>query len=712
MTFKEKIISYLKNEASRPMSPDELKQVFKVNKPKQRKRLKKILDKMINEGSLVETRYGYYGIPEKMNLIVGIIQGNPKGYSFLIPEDVNEPDIFLSPNDQNGALHGDKVIVRVHREKKLGKKPEGEVVRILERGSKEIVGTFEKNKSYGFVVPDDNRILKDVFVGKDETKGAKHGEKVLVKIVEWPKHPQKSPVGVVEKVIGYPEEPGVDVESIIYKYGMSQEFPHRVEEYLKEEIPGEIGSRDKENRKSFIDLPVVTIDGADAKDLDDAVSLEKLSNGNFRLGVHIADVSYYVKEGTPLDLEARSRGTSVYLVDRVLPMLPPKLSNNICSLNPGVERLCMSAVIEFSSQGDVVGYEFFPSVIKTNYRMNYDEVNALFAGEESEELEKQYSDVLEMLWEMKALADILRQKRFAGGSIDFDFPEPEVILDENGRPLDIDRKPRGPGEKLIEEFMLAANRTVATFFYESGYPFVYRVHEEPDEEKINEFREFVQKFGYNLPKYKENLTPSHFQSLLKEVKGKREERIFSTMMLRSMKQARYATDNLGHFGLAFDNYTHFTSPIRRYPDLTVHRLIKEILKNKELRKSREKRLLEKLNKIAYSSSLREQEATEAERESVDLKMAEYMEQYIGEEFNGIISGVTSFGIFVELENLVEGLVHVSTMTDDYYVFDEVVYALRGERTGKTYKIGDEVRITVVDVIKSEQSVDFKLVEDY
>ncbi len=710
MTFRDKIISYMKNEASKPVSFQELKNVMEVNKKKQAKRLNKLLEKLIEDGQVVRTRHGYYGVPERMNLVKGTIQGNSKGFAFLLPEEGGNSDVFLSPNDLNGALHGDKVVARVHKKEHDDKRPEGEVVRILERGLKEVVGIFEKNTSYGFVIPDDNRYFKDIFVGKESIKDVKHGEKVVAKIVEWPKHPKKSPVGVIEKVIGDPGDPGVDVTSIVYKYGMSLDFPQQVEEFL-DKIPDEIREEDKEGRKMLQDKTIITIDGADAKDLDDAVSLEKQENGNYKLGVHIADVSYYVKEGTPLDLEARERGASVYLVDRVLPMLPPKLSNNICSLNPKIERLCLSALIEFSPKGEVLSYEFTPSVIKTNHRMTYDEVNEIFARN-NEEVEKEFFDVTDMLWAMKHLAELLRKQRFSQGAIDFDFPEPEVILDEKGKPTDIKLRPRGPGERLIEEFMLIANKVVATFFFESGYPFVYRVHEDPDEDKVSDFRRFVQKFGYNLPKVKDGMHPIHFQNLLEEVKDTKEERLISSMMLRSMKQARYATENYGHFGLSFQNYTHFTSPIRRYPDLVVHRLIRETLNKKELKKSRKKRLQEKLNKIAYHSSLREQEATQAERESVDLKMAEYMERYIGDEFEGIISGVTSFGLFVELPNMVEGLVHVSSMTDDYYNFDDSLFALRGERTGKTFRIGDEVRIRVIEVVKSEQSVDFELVEKH
>ncbi|UMZ72664.1 ribonuclease R [Natranaerofaba carboxydovora] len=707
MTFRDNIISYLKDEASRPVSFEELKKALKVNKKKQTKRLSKIVEKLIEDGSLVRTRHGYYGVPERMNLVVGMVQGNSKGFAFLIPEEASNPDIFLSPNDLHGALHGDKVVARVHKEGGSDKRPEGEVVRILERGSKEIVGTFEKSKAYGFVLPDDNRFSKDIFVGKDEMKDVKHGEKVVAKIVEWPKNDKKSPVGVIERIIGDPGDPGVDVESIVYKYGMSLDFPEKVQEHL-EKVPDEIRPEDKEERRMLQDLDIVTIDGADAKDLDDAVSLERLDNGNYRLGVHIADVSYYVKEGTPLDLEARERGTSVYLVDRVLPMLPPKLSNNICSLNPKIERLCMSALIEISPKGEVSGYEFTPSVIKTNHRLTYDEVNEIFAGEDKE-LEEKYSDVVDMLWDMKELAETLRENRFTEGAIDFDFPEPEVLLDESGKPTEIRTRPRGHGERLIEEFMLAANKVVATFFYEADYPFVYRVHEEPDEDRVSDFRTFVQKLGYSLPKIKGEMRPIYFQKLLEEVKGKKEEKVVSQIMLRSMKQARYATENLGHFGLAFKYYTHFTSPIRRYPDLIVHRLIREKLNTKELKKARRKRLEQKLTKIAYHSSLREQEATEAERESVDLKMAEYMERHIGDEFDGIISSVTSFGMFVELPNLVEGLVHVSSMTDDYYNYDENTHSLVGERTGKIFRVGDEIKIRVTNVVRSEQSVDFELV---
>ncbi len=706
MILRDRIIEFMKTDAYKPMTFQELKDEFKISNPKQTKRFKKIIKKMTRDGQIVKTRYGYYGLPERMNLQVGVIQGHSKGFAFLLPDKPGNSDVFLSPKSLNGALHGDKVLVRIHKEERLNQKPEGEVVRIIERGMSEIVGTFDKNANFGFVIPDNDKFFQDIFIHKDNSNAAKNGQKVVASITDWPDSPGKNPEGEIIKVIGNPEDPGVDIESIVNKFGIQEDYPPKVIQQL-EEIPDEISSKDYQGREKLQGLPTVTIDGSDAKDLDDAVSLEMLDSGNLEVGVHIADVSYYVQEGTPLDKEARNRGTSVYLVDRVIPMLPPKLSNNICSLNPGVERLAMSAFIELTPAGEIADYRLTPSVIKSNYRLTYGEVNTLFAGDE--DLEERYADVAWMLFEMKELAEKLRHDRFESGAIDFEFDEPEVVLDDLGKPETIKKRERGPGEKLIEEFMLLANRVVAEHHYNQDIPFIYRVHEQPEDEKVATFRNFVSKLGYYLPKNDdEEQNPVEFQKLLQQAKGKREERAISTMMLRSMRQARYASESLGHFGLAFQYYTHFTSPIRRYPDLIVHRVMRELIQKGDIKSSREKKLKTKLADIAYQSSLREQEATEAERESIDYKMAEYMERYIGDEFTGIVSSVTSFGIFVELENLVEGLVHVSSMIDDYYYFDEEKYALIGERTRKTYRIGDQVEIKVIKVSKQETQIDFEL----
>ncbi len=712
MKLRDRILSYMETDAYKPMNFEELKSALNLKKPNQVKRFKKVLKKMTQQGQIVKNRYGYYGLPAKMNLLSGTIQGHPKGFAFLLPDKPGLPDIFISPRNLNGALHRDTVMIRVHKEEKLGQKPEGEVVRILSRGTQEIVGVYDKNSRYGFVVPDDDRFHRDIFVSQDDDKGAENGEKVVVRIIKWPDKPSKSPEGEITRVLGHPEAPGVDIDSIMSRYGLTQNYPEAVNQQLNS-MPEEISTREYQGREMLQDTVTVTIDGSDAKDLDDAISLEALENGNFLLGVHIADVSHYVREGTPLDQEAKERGTSVYLVDRVIPMLPPKLSNNLCSLNPEVERLAVSALLELTPEGTLENYNFTPSVIKSNHRLTYEEVNALYQGDDQTRKEK-LGDVTWMLFTMKELSEKLRAERFKGGSIDFDFDEPEVILDNTGTPIDIKSRGRGPAEKLIEEFMLLANRVVAKHHYTLEIPFIYRVHEEPDEDKMATFKEFASKFGYNLPKGSKNngVHPRALQELLERVKGEREEKAISTMMLRSMKQARYSVESLGHFGLSFPYYTHFTSPIRRYPDLIVHRILKESLDKEQLRKSRRKKLESKLGDIAYHASLREQEATEAERESVDYKMAEYMEQYLGTEFDGQVSSVTSFGLFIELQNLVEGLIHVSSLVDDYYLFDEKNYALIGENSRRTFRIGDRVRIRVSRVSKLEQQIDFELLEKY
>lgn len=661
--------------------------------------LLKTLQSMEKEGLVVKNRKGRYGLPERMNLIVGHLEGHPRGYAFLIPDNPEMEDVYVGLGNLNGAVHGDRVIVRPLF-KPSGGRLEGEVVRILKRASTKVVGTIECGKQFAFVTPDDKRFYFDIFIPKDATAGAQTGQKVVVGITRWPEG-RRNPEGRVIEVLGYGDEPGIDVLAVIKKYDLPLEFPEKVLRQA-EQIPEEISEEELEGRLDLRKEKIVTIDGEDAKDLDDAVSVKRIPGG-YRLGVHIADVSYYVREDTPLDKEARKRGCSVYLVDRVIPMLPPKLSNGICSLNPRVPRLTMSVIIDFDENAKVKNYQITPSVIQTCERMTYTAVNKILEENDQETI-KRYDYLVEDFKLMEELAAKLNRKRFERGSLDFNFGEAKVILDENGRPVEIKKEHRGIGERIIEEFMLAANEVIAEHMYWLKVPFVYRVHEIPDMEKMYALQEFLHNLGYSIKGIK-NIKPKALQQILEAVKGKPEERVVSTVLLRSLKRAHYSEENLGHFGLASHYYTHFTSPIRRYPDLVIHRILREQMEG-GLTEERVEYLNESLGRIAKHSSERERIAEEAERETVELKMVEYMAEKVGEVFVGIISSVTPFGFFVELENTVEGLVHVSTLEDDFYQFDEKSITLRGERTKKVFRIGDRVRVKLARVNKDERQIDF------
>ncbi|WP_073254560.1 ribonuclease R [Caldanaerovirga acetigignens] len=698
MKLKDKILELMKSEGYRPMTEGEILAALDLD-IKEADLLLKTLQSMEKEGLVVKNRKDRYGLPERMNLVVGHLEGNPKGYAFLIPDNPEMEDIYIGLENLNGAVHGDRVIVRPLFKPSEGRL-EGEVVRILKRASTRIVGTIECGKQFAFVTPDDKRFYFDVFVPKSDTAGAKSGQKVVVSITRWPEG-RRNPEGRVTEILGYEDEPGIDVLAVIKKYNLPMEFPEKVLRQA-EQISEEITDEELKGRLDLRSEKIVTIDGEDAKDLDDAVSIKKIAGG-YRLGVHIADVSYYVEEDTPLDKEARKRGCSVYLVDRVIPMLPPKLSNGICSLNPKVPRLTMSVIIDFDESARVKSYQITPSVIRTCERMTYTAVNKILE-ENDEETIKRYEYLLEDFKLMEELAAKLNRKRFERGSLDFNFEEAKVILDENGRPVEIRKEKRRTGERIIEEFMLAANEVIAEHIYWLKVPFVYRVHEIPDMEKMYALQEFLHNLGYSIKGIK-NIKPKALQQILEAVKGKPEERVVNTVLLRSLKRARYSEENLGHFGLASHYYTHFTSPIRRYPDLVIHRILREQLEGK-LDEGRMEYLNEVLGRIAKHSSERERIAEEAERETVELKMAEYMAGKIGEVFTGIISSVTPFGFFVELENTVEGLVHVSTLEDDFYRFDEKSITLRGERTKKVFKIGDRVKVRVARVNKNERQIDF------
>lgn len=704
--LKQKIMEYFNDNASKPLTVHEVEELLNIDDPDEFTLLMKSLNELEETGDLVKTRKNRYGPPEKMNLVRGEIQMHAKGFAFLLPDQEGADDVFINPNDLQSAMNKDKVLVRIEGRDEQGKRPEGVVVRILERAQTTVVGTYDDNGSFGFLVADDKRMAHDIFIPKSASKGAVDGHKVVVKITKYPEG-RMSAEGEVTEILGHKNDPGIDILSIIYKHGIPIEFP---EEVLKqaENTPETIKEEEIANRKDLRDETIVTIDGADAKDLDDAVTVKKLENGNYKLGVYIADVTYYVEEDSPIDKEAMERGTSVYLVDRVIPMIPHRLSNGICSLNPQVDRLTLGCEMEINSQGEVVDHDIFQSVIRTTERMTYNAVNKILVDKD-EETTNQYKPLVPMFEEMENLASILRSKRMNRGAIDFDFKEAKVLVDNEGKAVDIVLRERSVAERLIEEFMLAANETVAEHFHWMDVPFIHRIHQDPNPDKLQSFFEFIASLGYVVRGTANDIHPQALQKVIEEVKGTQEELIISRLMLRSMQQAKYDPQGIGHFGLATDFYTHFTSPIRRYPDLTVHRLIREYLVNKNLDAKTREHWKDKLPEIARHSSERERAAVDAERETDDLKKTEYMLDKVGEEYEGVISSVTGFGLFVELPNTVEGLVHVSYLTDDYYHFDERQYAMIGERTGNIFRIGDELTVKVTNVNLDERVVDFEVV---
>ncbi len=704
MNIKNAVLDFMREQAYKPMDINELASSFGINKS-EIKDFKDILKFMEKEGSVVKNRANLYGLPEKMGLVAGRLQGHPRGFGFVIPDE-GGADIFVVSSSMNGAMHGDRVLAKVLKEENKSKKREGEIVRVTERVNKTIIGIYEENKTFGFVIPEERRIQQDIFVPAEHANGATHGDIVIVEITDWPEK-RRNPEGKVTEILGKKGDRGIDILTIIKKFKLPEEFPPKVQTFAQN-IPNEIPADEYNGREDLRDMKMVTIDGEDAKDLDDAVSIQKLSNGNYYLGVHIADVSHYVKEKNPLDKEALKRGTSVYLIDRVIPMLPKELSNGICSLNPKVDRLTMSCFMEINDQGKVVDYKITKSVIRTNERMTYTDVTKILRDKD-EELIERYNYLYEDFKAMEELFEILNKKRSKRGAIDFDFQECKIILNETGKPIDIKPYERAVANKIIEEFMLVCNETVAEHMFWTKLPFVYRIHEDPDEEKLQKFRTFAYNLGYFI-KASNDIHPKALQQIVEEVKGKKEEVVVNTLLLRSLKQARYSPESVGHFGLAAKYYCHFTSPIRRYPDLIIHRIIKESLVG-IVDDSRFKELEKAVEVAAAQSSDMERLAVEAEREVDDLKKAEYMSERIGEEYSGIISSVTNFGMFVELSNTVEGLVHISNMDDDYYVYDEEHLCLIGERTKKQYRLGDEIRIKVSKVDMGSYDIYFDIVKE-
>ncbi len=704
MLVKEKLLEFMHEKAYNPMLKEELMDIFEIDR-KQNRFFSGLLNEMVEEGLIIKTRKRRYGVPERMGLIVGRLQMNQKGYGFVVSDKPEITDVFIPANLINGAMNNDKVVARkdtVHGD--FCKKIEGEIIRILERANTEVIGVYENNRNFGFVVPDDPKIVTDIFIPKEETGEVKEGDKVVCEIIKWP-GARRNPEGRIIEIIGHRDDVGIDILSIMRKYNLTVDFPEKVEVEIKK-ISDKVSEEEKANRRDLRDITTVTIDGADAKDLDDAVSIEKLSNGNFKLGVHIADVTHYVREGTALDKEALERGTSVYLVDRVVPMLPRKLSNGICSLNPKVDRLTLSVFMEINNKGEVINHEIVESVINVKERMIYEDISDILENND-QHLKNKYSHLLSEFKMMEKLCLILKKRRENRGAMDFDFPEAKVILDGDGNPVDIIKYERRIANRIIEEFMLVCNETIAEHFYWRDIPFVYRVHEDPNLEKLEEFNEFIYNFGYHLKGLNTGIHPKVLQELLKKVKGAKEERLINTLMLRSLKKARYADKGLGHFGLAAEHYCHFTAPIRRYPDLEIHRIIKEAI-NGKLNNEKISRLRAIVPDVAEQSSIRERVADEAERETTDLKKVEYMADRIGKEYEGIISGLTSFGIFVELDNTVEGLIPLSYLYDDYYIYDSERHILTGEMRKKTYRIGDAIKVKVNRVDIAQKEIDFTI----
>jgi len=702
MINSDGILEHMRQKSYRPLSYHELRDVFGVSEEEENKFMRE-LGHLEKDGEIVRTRKNKYGLPEMMNLVRGTIRLNQRGYGILVPDDITRPEVFVYSGALNGAMHSDKVMVRLNASQNGGQRPEGEVIRVIKRANQQLVGTYERGRKRGQVIPDDNRHFYPIYIRSVRKMAVKDGDKVLVNIISWPDR-DRALEGKIVEVLGRKGEPGLDLQVVIKKHGLRTDFPEAV---LQEagEVAQPVTAAEIKKRRDLRDWRMVTIDGEDAKDLDDAVSISRIPAG-YRLGVHIADVSHYVREDSRLDKEAFARGTSVYLINKVLPMLPPELSNNICSLNASRERLAMSCIMDIDPNGEVLNHDICKSVINIRERMTYTAVNRILADDDPEE-KARYQELLEDFYLMKELADILRARRTRQGSLDFDFPESKVIVDDNSFPVEIRRLERGPGEMLIEDFMIKANEVVAEHMYSRQIPILYRVHEKPDEESLAKLNLVLGGFGHKIKAKK--IEPVIYQKILEDIKGRPEEQMIAMLLLRSMKHARYTQEALGHFGLASKYYCHFTSPIRRYPDLVVHRALTALLDGNMNAKKRAA-LEKKMAKYGEQSTQQEIRAEEAERELVDIKKAQYMQQFIGEEFAARISSILSFGFFVELDNTVEGLVHISSITDDYYEFNDRNYTLAGRHSGRKFAIGDQVRVQLVRVDVDEAKIDFELLD--
>lgn len=696
--MEENILNLLK-KSDRALSPSEMKDMLKIDNVDALKEMVKTLNNLEQQCKIYYTKKDRYMLFENSHLKVGTLLVTKKGFGFVVVDGVTD-DIFVDANNFNGAIHKDKVVVEITSKK--GEDTEGRIVKILDRNIKQVVGVIRDYRGKKEVKLDDDHLKINVVLDKKSKKNVVDGHKVIIRLLNRINGNNYS--GQVIRILGHINDPGMDILSVAAKHGINDIFSDEVMREV-DLIPDKVLDDEYVGRRDLREDIIYTIDGDDTKDIDDAISIDLLDNGNYKLGVHIADVSHYVKEDSNLDKEAYDRGTSVYLADRVIPMLPHKLSNGICSLNPDVDRLAISCVMEIDSTGEVVNYEIFESVIKSKIQMTYKKVNSIL---EENIVPLGYEPYEQKLRLMKKLADILRDNKTRKGYIDFELDESKIIVNEKGEVIDVTLRNRGVGEKLIEDFMIAANETVARHIFLMEYPFVYRVHGEPSEEKITKFLSFVSALGYKVNGKYNSVNPKSMQQLLNQLKDKKEFTILSSQLLRSMQKAVYDDTNIGHFGLASKCYTHFTSPIRRYPDTTVHRLLKAYLFNDKFNEEVIEHWEAKLPDLVEHASLKERSAIECEREVDDMKKAEYMEHHVGEEYSGVISSVVSFGMFIELSNLIEGLVHVEDMTDDYYTFDESTFSLVGEQSHNRYRLGDEVKVKVKSASKEKRTVDFLL----
>jgi ribonuclease R len=697
----------MRERVPHPATPRELLRVLRIPRD-ERVAFKRNLRNLVNDGSLIEIKGNRVGLPDRMDLVVGKLDGHSSGIGFVAPERPVEglkKDIYIAAHNMKEGLHGDRVVVRIERYREDGR-AEGKIVQVLERGATTVVGRFEVDASgLGFVAPFDKRLTMDIVIPRGETRDAEPGEMVTVEVTRWPT-PTRGPAGRIIEVLGDINDPGVDTEIILRKYDIADEHPPEVVEEARR-IGTTVKEKDMAGRTDFRDRQVVTIDGEHARDFDDAISIEKLKNGHYWLGVHIADVAHYVHEGSALDTEAYERGTSVYFPERAVHMFPEPLATGLCSLKPNVDRLVQSCLMEVTSRGDVVRYEIHDGIIRSDARMTYTAVNAILTDRDRETMAR-YRELVPMFELMQELFEVLNARRTRRGSVDFDLPEAQVVLNEDGFIEDIIASERNVAHRLIEEFMLLANETVAGHLESKGMPALYRIHEPPDPMKVLQFDEFVSAFGYSLGAGENSVTPTHFQKLVNKIRGTPEERPIAFLMLRTMQKARYDSMNVGHFGLAAPTYTHFTSPIRRYPDLVVHRLLRE-QRHTKVTSERIAELEEELPEAGRHTSERERIAAEAEREILQWKKVRFMADKVGDVFEGYVTGVAPFGMFVELiDHYVEGLVHVSTMADDYYRYREQQHALFGENTRKTYRLGDQVRVQIVRVDMERRQIDLGL----
>jgi len=703
MNRKQIILNFLSDDKYPPVNVEEIMLMLDIPFD-DREELMLILNELTDDNLIIKTSKKKYASPEKLGYVTGKVSLARGGFGFLIRD---EEDIFIPPTALGGAIGGDTVMLTLTKKGSDTERPEGKVTKIIKRASDKIVGTFQNSRSFGFVVPDDDKIPFDIFVSKKKFGNARHGQKVVVKINKWhdPAKRINKPEGEICEVLGYPQEPGVDLLSVMRSHGLKKEFGDRVMAEC-DMINENISEADIAARRDFRTDTIITIDGIDSRDFDDAVGIS-FADGVYTLGVHIADVTHYVQEGTALDREAFRRGTSVYFPGSVVPMLPQRLSNGICSLNPHEDRLTLSVIMKINTSGEVVDHSICEGIICSRERMTYEDVTAILSGDE--DLCQKYTHILGDLKLMEELSVLLRNKRMQQGSIDFDFPETKIVTDENGKATDVYKYVSSVSNKIIEEFMLLANKTVAEEFFWTEIPFVYRVHEKPSPEKIRSFNDFAKNMGYRLSASREP-HPGEFAKILTRIKGTREELVISKVMLRSLMKAKYSDKCLGHFGLAFKYYCHFTSPIRRYPDLAIHRIIKEFI-SCGISEKRMRYYSKFVAEAAARSSETELAAMEAEREADDIKKAEYMMSHIGEEFDAIISSVTSFGFYAELENGIEGLVRLSDLRDDYYIFSDMDLSLVGEHTGKRYSIGDGVRVIVAGADIHSGNIDFVIKDD-